>query len=315
MDEFALIDKIFRPLAKKGAPAFNLENDTAIYSPPRGFDLVFTKDVLIEAVHFPADSKPDVAARRLLAANLSDLAAAGAKPVGYLLGIMGSANAGENWLRKFAAALGQEQKKFSISLFGGDTTSGSRSLCLSLTAIGIVKAGSGLTRKGARPGDVLFVSGTIGDAYLGLQGILGKAAKNKFLVSRFERPETRVALGQGLIGLATATVDISDGLVADAGHIAEASRLGVEIDLNRVPISKEATRSGAAVKELICAGDDLELAFAVPQQKTGAVKKLSKRLGLPLTEIGRFVKGRGIQVLDQNRQIVDIKKPGYRHYT
>lgn len=315
MDEFEVIEKIFRPLAKKGPPAFNLENDTAIYSPPRGYDLVLTKDVVIEAVHFPADSKPEVAARRLLASNLSDLAATGAKPVGYLLGIMGSKKTDETWLKKFASALKAEQEKYKITLFGGDTTSGSKSLCLSLTAIGIVPKGKGLSRKGAKAGDVLFVSGTIGDAHLGLRGILGKGPRNDFLISRFENPEPRLDLGQGLIGLASATVDISDGLVADAGHIGEASRVGVEIDLTRVPISTQAKKTGASIKDLISAGDDLELAFSVAKGKVERITQLASNLGLPLTEIGRFVKGRGVRVLDQNRQKVDIKKPGYRHYT
>jgi thiamine-monophosphate kinase len=275
MDEFQIIEKIFKPLTSTGAPSFNLENDTAIFSPPNGFDLVLTKDAMIEDVHFLKAQEPSVIAKRLLRSNLSDLAAGGAKPVGYLLAIMG-ADLDEAWLRGFAAGLKEDQTEFGISLFGGDTTAGAKTLSLSLTALGIVKKGKGLTRAG----------------------------------SRFEKPEPRLALGQKLIGMATACVDISDRLVADLGHLAKASKVGAEIYLDKIPVSK----SGENILELITAGDDYELLFTVPESSQSEIETLSKKLNLPIAEIGKITEDPEVVVFDKNKAKVVMDKKGYRHF-
>ncbi len=312
MDELHIIETIFKPLAGKGAPSFNLENDTAIYSPPPGFDLVMTKDAMISGVHFLADQNPRAVARRLLRSNLSDLAATGAKPVGYLLAIMGPQDLPAAWLEKFADGLKQDQTEFGISLFGGDTTSGSKSLALSLTALGLVPKGRGLKRAGAKPGDLIFVSGTIGDAWLGLKALKGEIPHDDFLISRYEHPSPRLNLGQGLAGLATASVDVSDGLVADLGHLARASGVAARVFLESVPFSEKA--SGYDPGVLITAGDDYELVFTAPEGRREDILSLSNKVGIRVTEIGKISVGSGVVVFDKNNTTVEIEKTGYRHF-
>ncbi len=319
MDERGIIDNIFKPLAGEGAPAFGLENDTAIYSPPEGCDLVITKDVMIEGVHFPEGEAPGVIAQRLLRSNLSDLAAAGAKPVGYLLGLMAKETIGESWLKAFAAALKQDQEEFGIRLMGGDTTSVSNSLCWSLTAIGAVEAGRGLTRQGASKGDLICVSGTIGDAGLGLKCLTGKIERDEFLIGRFQKPEPRLALGQGLTGIASAVIDISDGLALDLENLCRASGVGAKVHLERAPLSGPAKKYAAGDQqkliELLTAGDDFELLFAVPVEKADQIPKLAKTAGLPIPVLGEITGGGECQFLDVKGRAIAFRKKGYRHFS
>ncbi len=318
MDEFGIIETIFRPLAAKGAPAFNLENDTAVYTPPKGHDLVLTKDAMIEGVHYPGNLKPEDIAKRLLRANLSDLAAAGAKPVGYLLGIMAGATMDAAWLKGFAKGLREDQEKFGISLFGGDTTSGSKTTCLSLTALGIVPTGKALTRKGAKPGDLLCVSGSIGDAGLGLQSLQDKIPANPYLEARFKTPDPRVALGRSLIGVAGAAIDISDGLLADITHLLVSSGVAAEVYLYEIPLSREALevvgKPQDRILELLAGGDDYELAFTVPKAHRMALGKISRTLDLPISVIGEIKAGKGLTLFDKNNKKVAVKNTGYRHF-
>lgn len=311
MDEIQIIDTIFKPLAKKGPPSFNLENDTAVYSPPEGYDLVITKDAMISGVHFLPGQNPATIAKRLLRSNLSDLAASGAKPVGYLLAIMGTDELDEAWLRGFAGGLKEDQEAFGIPLFGGDTTSGAKTLSLSLTALGLVEKGKALSRFGAKPGDLIFTSGTIGDACLGLKSLKGEIEKDDFLISRFETPSPRVALGQNLIGLASANVDISDGLVGDLEHLAKASKVGAEIYLEKIPVT---TPGQGNLNEMITAGDDYELLFTAPESARAEVEALSKKLNLALTVIGKIITEPGVVVFDKNKAKVVFDKTGYRHF-
>lgn len=308
MDELEIIETIFKPLSKKGAPSFNLKNDTAIYSPPEGYDLVITKDAMIEGVHFLKDQNSEIIAKRLLRSNLSDLAATGAQPVGYLLAIMGG-NLDEAWLKGFAAGLKEDQEEFGISLFGGDTTSGAKTLCLSLTALGLVEKGRGLTRMGAALGDLIFVSGTIGDACLGLKSLKGEIEKDDFLISRFEKPSPRLSLGQNLVGLASASIDISDGLVGDLEHLCQSSRVGAEVYLEKIPVSGDPEN----ILELVTAGDDYELMFTAPENYRAKIAALSAELRLPLSEIGKITPGTGVVVFDENKAKVIFDKTGYRH--
>lgn len=310
MDEFRIIETIFKPLSEPGAPSFNLENDTAIYSPPAGYDLVITKDAMISGVHFLKDQKPANIAKRLLRSNLSDLAATGAKPVGYLLAIIGG-TLDAAWLTDFAGGLKDDQEEFGISLFGGDTTSGAKTLSLSLTALGIVQKGKGIKRAGAAPGDLIFVSGTIGDAYLGLKSLKGEIEKDDFLISRFETPTPRFALGQKLIGLASTCIDISDGLVGDLEHLAKASRVGANIYLDRIPVTSPGQGN---LLELVTAGDDYELLFTAPENSRTQVEALANKLNLALTVIGEISDGPEVVVFDKNKAKVVLDKTGYRHF-
>ncbi len=318
MDERGIIETVFKPLAGEGAPAFGLENDTAIYSPPPGCDLVITKDVMIEGVHFLEGEAPGVIAKRLLRSNLSDLAASGARPAGYLLGFIGKKKVEEGWLKAFAASLKEDQEEFGIKLYGGDTTSGSKSLCLSLTAIGSVATGAALSRQGASKGDLICVSGTIGDAYLGLKCLTGEMAADSYLTGRFQTPEPRLGLGQGLIGMASATIDISDGLALDLENLCRASKVGAKVHLERLSLSGPAKKYLAddqqKLIELITAGDDFELLFTLPVEKRDQVPKMAKTAGLPITVIGEITEVGVCEFLDAKGQAIAFKKKGYRHF-
>lgn len=213
-------------------------------APPAGCDLVFTKDMMVSGRHFFADDPADLVARKLLRVNLSDLAAMGARPLGYLLGFAFPDHLDEALARDFCRGLAQDQAEFGLRLYGGDTVSGAGSLILSLTAIGAVGQGRALRRKGAQPGDDVYVSGAIGEAALGLKALLGTlppavaripdfAAIKDALINRYHLPRPRVALGMALAGHASAAIDISDGLLADLGHICEQSDCAMEIEAGR----------------------------------------------------------------------------------
>ena len=245
MDEFALIERVLAPLAvHDGARA--LADDGAVIAPGPGMRLAVTKDMMAEGVHFLADDPPERLARRLLRTNLSDLAAMGANPVGYLLGLASDARRDEAWCRAFARGLARDQAAFGLSLLGGDTIAAPGGLLtLSLTAIGEVSAETSMTRDGARAGDLVAVSGTIGDAALGLlsrqRGLAGVTdSQRRMLEARHDLPEPRLALARAIAPLAHAAIDISDGLLADAGHIARRSRLAVGIRVTDVPLSDAA---------------------------------------------------------------------------
>ncbi|MEO1191676.1 MAG: thiamine-phosphate kinase [Pseudomonadota bacterium] len=260
--EFETIARYFAPLA--GSPAaLGLGNDAAVLRPPPGRDLVLTADAMLQGLHFLPDDPAETVGRKLLRVNLSDLAAMGAAPLGYLMTCAWPASLEETWIAAFAEGLSEDQSRFGIDLLGGDTTGGPGPLTLSLTALGSVQPGKALGRDGAGAGDLVFVSGTIGDGILGLmvrQGQLNglSSTSEAYLTERYRLPTPRLALGQALSesGLATACLDVSDGLLADLGHIALQSALGAEIDAASLPLSE-------AAQEVIA--DDLER-FTTPKQ-------------------------------------------------
>ena len=338
MDEFQVIEEIFAPLAPAGAPAFGLSDDAAVYQPGAGRAMVITKDVMAAGVHFPADEDAGLVARKLLRVNLSDLAAMGAAPHGYLLGLALGSDTGSDtrieWLRAFAAGLAQDQKTFAVALWGGDTVSragaGVGGLVLSLTAIGSVPGGldSGeagcLRRNGAKPGDLIFVSGSIGDGALGLKCVQGDLPANEFLMARYRLPEPRIGLGQALggetlPGLATSCIDVSDGLLADLGHLAAASGCGAEIERSSVPLSDAARNMLITDADLwpaiLAGGDDDELLFTAPGEKRGAVMAAGKESGTPVTVIGRMTSaGAGVLLLDEKGNPVKVDGAGFQHH-
>jgi thiamine-monophosphate kinase len=302
MNERDLIARL-RPLATHAA-ARGLLDDAAVLSPALGRDLVFTHDVLVAGVHYlPGDPASDVA-WKLLAVNLSDLAAMGARPVGVLLGLALSGE-DDDWLAAFTTGLGRVLEKWNVALLGGDTTAGAASTVLGLTAIGEVPGGKALSRSGARPGDGVYVSGTIGDAGLGLAIARGEASPDKFLLNRYRRPEPRLALGQALVGVASAAMDVSDGLLIDASRMAEASGVGFDIDLTAVPVS-EAARArmvpgDAGLLALATAGDDYELLFTAAAPVASA------------TRIGTVRAGAGLSLTGTNGPLPLPERLGWEH--
>ncbi len=281
--EFDLIKK-FAPLA---APeGLGLLDDAAVFTPPPGRDLVVSADAIVEGVHFLPSDAPGLIARKLLRVNLSDLAAMGAIPLYYLLTLSLPRTTGEAWFAAFAAGLALDQAAFGIALLGGDTTSTPGPISLSATVIGHVAPGGALRRNGARAGDELWVTGTIGDGALGLLALRGELADSDgYLADRYHLPRPR--LGLALHGIVSAAMDVSDGLIQDAGHLASAAGLGVEIEAARVPLSAVARKAGR-LELCLTGGDDYELLMAVPPSRTGRLQTACSGIGLQVTPIGRF---------------------------
>ncbi len=295
MRERALIADLLAPLATHPA-ARGLTDDAAVWLPPFGRELVLSHDTIACGVHYLAADPPSDIAWKLLAVNLSDLAAMGATPAGVLLGVtLGDEN--DDWLRGFVSGLGRALTHFEVALFGGDTVRWGGAAVLGCTAIGHVERGAALPRSGARAGDEVWVSGTVGDAGLGLAVARGEALADKYLLARYRRPEPRLALGRALGGVASACMDVSDGLLIDAERLAAASGVAIEIDIGAVPLSAaavaRAANDEAARLAAATAGDDYELLFTA---SPGAGVEALATARVPVTRIGRVVAGSGMGV-------------------
>jgi len=284
-----------------------------VLTPALGRDLVLTHDMMACGIHYLSSDPPADVAHKLLAVNLSDLAAMGARPVAALLGLGLSPREDEGWLTAFTAGLAQASARFALPVLGGDTVAGLTSAVLGLTAIGDVPPGAALARAGARPGDRLWVSGNIGDAALGLRALRGEIAPDARLIEAYRRPEPRLALGLALRGLATACIDVSDGLLLDARRIAEASGVGVAVDLGRLPISRAAKALGADPADLAAGGDDYELLFTAPAAADDAIAALSRALKLRMTTIGAVSDGDGLVALAPDGAPLAAPRLGYEH--
>lgn len=308
-DEFGQIARLFRPLTRGAAGALDLLDDAAVIPQRPGFDLVVTKDALVAGVHFEPGEPPERTARRLLRANLSDLAAKAAEPFGYFL--MTAWSPDFDWPRRqaFSEGLREDGAAFDVSLLGGDTVSTPGPLTVSMTLLGWVPAGGMIRRAGARPGDLVLVSGPIGDGWLDWGPGQGRLDR-RWLPEAFRLPTPRLDLRDQLRADAHAAADISDGLIADAGHVARASGLGFRLDLDRMPISASAeawlaTQADRAkgLTMLATGGDDYELLITASPE--GA-----ERLGLPV--IGEVLSGEGVEVRSGGR-ILDTGAGGWRH--
>ncbi|MCH7887990.1 MAG: thiamine-phosphate kinase [Proteobacteria bacterium] len=323
MDEFSLIAELFAPLARGAPEALGLTDDAAVVEVPPGRRLVVTTDMVVAGGHFLADDPPAMVARKLLRVNLSDLAAMGAAPRTYLLALAVPRGTKEDWLEDFAAGLAEDQETYGIHLIGGDIVATDGPLVASLTALGEVSDGGEVLRSGARPGDLVFVSGTLGDAALGLRTLRGElagvdAAGRAALVDRYRLPQPRLALGARLSGIAHAAIDVSDGLVADLGHICECSKVGAEVEAERLPLSPAAQAAVDADRSLspvvLTGGDDYEIAFTAGPEVAGQVAELAAALALPLTKIGRITAGAEVRVVDDAGADVVLGARGYRHF-
>ncbi|MFT5180641.1 MAG: thiamine-monophosphate kinase [Alphaproteobacteria bacterium] len=326
-DEFELIERYFAPLSKGEPGAFGLTDDAAELAITPGKNAVVTTDAIIAGVHFPASEDPQTIASRLVRVNLSDLAAMGATPRGYTLVLALPDTTTPEWVAAFAQGLADEQQQFGITLLGGDTTRSNGGLMLSITMIGEVSDKSIILRSGASAEDDIYVSGTIGDATLGLALMEERITApdddtRRFLIGRFRTPTPRVEIGLGLNGLASAAADISDGLVADLNHICRASGVSAEVGLENVPLSAAAQRlvtdNQPLRLSLLTGGDDYELIFTAPTDLSGRLQELAVRCGVGLTRIGRVI-GRGEQpsavlVQDSNGRQVEVGDGGYRHF-
>lgn len=323
--EFTVIARYFKPLAAGRPGALGLADDAALIEVEPGHRLVVTADALVAGVHFLETDPAERIARKMLRVNLSDLAAMGARPTAYFLTIAFSGAVDEPWLAAFAGGLAADQAEFGVALMGGDVTATPGPLTLSVTALGQVAEGRALLRSGARAGDRILVSGTIGDAALGLKALRGELdglspQHRDFLIGRYHLPQPRLALGAALSAgkLATAALDISDGLVGDLGHICETSGCGAVLEAARVPLSAGAAAAleadPALRRPILTGGDDYELLVAVPAEHVAMVRAEGRELGIPLTAIGRIVEGAGVRVENELREEVHLDTVGYRHF-
>ncbi|MEE8302704.1 MAG: thiamine-phosphate kinase, partial [Candidatus Tectomicrobia bacterium] len=320
--EFEIIDKYFAPLSQGFAGAHGLTDDTASLLIGDGNEAVITLDTMVSGVHFLPTDPPDLIARKLLRVNLSDLAAAGATPRTYFLSLSLPSSVIDSWIAAFAGGLAADQMSFGVVLGGGDTTSTPGPLTLSLTAIGEAPRGQAISRAGAKPGQDIYVSGTIGDAALALALIQSGGVEQALrdapaLMARYRLPEPRVSLGTSLRGLATAAIDVSDGLIADLGHICRTSAVGAEVEVATVPLSPEAqnllSKRGDLSERVFTGGDDYELLFTARPEDAGNLSALSTTLGLPLARIGRTIEGDSPVLVSPLGEIVSLAGVGWRH--
>jgi thiamine-monophosphate kinase len=321
LSEFERIARFFAPLAAPGA--LGLVDDVALIDGPPGEQYVLKTDAIVEGVDFLPGTPADQVAQKLLRVNLSDLAAKGATPLGYLLVTALPKTLGEDWLQGFAAGLAKDQATYGIGLLGGDMSAIDGPITLSIAAIGRVAAGRAVLRSGARPGDVVYVSGSLGDAALGLavqQGrlALGDATEREFLVDRYHLPQPRLGLGQAISGHVHAMLDISDGLVADLGHLCDASHVAAVVEAATLPLSQAAQAALAGDRRWLMAvlggGDDYELLFAAPSSAAPALAAAARETGVAVTAIGRIEAGQGVRVLDAAGAVLPVPAAGYRHF-
>lgn len=332
MDEFELIARYFAPLAAAEPGALGLTDDAAVLPLPAGRELVVTADMLVAGVHFRADDPAESLGVKVLAVNLSDLAAMGADPRAYVLALALPAGwtqaQRQDWLAGFTCGLAAMQRAFAIPLAGGDTVATPGPLALSITALGTAPPAGPMRRSGARPGDVVWVSGTIGDGALGLRVLDGRlqmaeSALAEALSARYRRPQPRLALGRGLAGLAHACADVSDGLVADLAHICHASGVTATIGAERIPLSAAARiaigRQPALMAAVLGGGDDYELVFTAAEADSPAVERCASAAGTPVQAIGRIAEQSGagtpaVSVVTADGHPVDFAQAGWSHF-
>ncbi len=314
--EFDLIARLFTrpaPHARLG-----VGDDAALISVSSGMELAVSTDMLVSGRHFLADTDPYFLGHKTLAVNLSDLAAMGALPRWATLALA-LPEADTAWLERFSSGLFDLADKFQVDLVGGDTTRGPLNLCL--TILGEVEAGKALRRDGARVGDDIWVSGTLGGAMLGLRHLQGLMVLDEeeasACLNRLNAPEPRVALGRRLLGLAHAAIDLSDGLLADLGHILERSLVGAEIDLNALPAHPAVARRLAdpdVRRCLLAGGDDYELCFTAPSEHADAILEAARAVGVAVARIGRITGQAGLRVLDEHGNQMAIRARGFDHF-
>jgi thiamine-monophosphate kinase len=323
VDEFDWIDQCLRPLAAAAPEALDLLDDAALISARPGFELVVSADAIVEGVHFRASDPLDLVARKLLRVNLSDLAAKAAEPYAYLMTLCWPAASGWPERRRFAQGLAEDQARFGVRLLGGDTTATPGPFTASLTVFGWAPSGAMVRRSAARVGDVVLVSGTIGDGWLGLRAgeePLGLGPDDaEWLLDRYRLPQPRLSLATALRSYANAAADVSDGLLADAGRIGRASGLRLVLDLDRIPLSAPARAwlagqgdSVAARMALAAGGDDYEVVCTAPPENASRLAAAAAAAGVELSAVGEVTKGEGVRAIAKGVER-PIARAGYRH--
>lgn len=323
--EERLIARCFGPLATHPG-ALGLVDDAAVLTSPPGCDLVLTTDGVIAGVHFFTDDPPETIGRKALRMNLSDLAAKGAQPAGFLLSIALPAGTEDAWLTAFAAGLGDDARQYQCPLLGGDTDRTPGPMSVSITAFGIVPQGKIVRRSTAKAGDRIVVTGTIGDAALGVllrrdaglaQRLRLREVASAQLQDRYLLPQPRNALAAAVLQHASAAMDVSDGLAGDLAKLCRTSDVAAEVDVARVPLSEAARAAIAAdaalLETALSGGDDYEILLTLPPERLEAYRKAATEAGIAATEIGRIVAGQGARFLHDGKAL-SFARPSFSHF-
>ena len=323
LSEFSLIERYFANLSRSKVLAsseidLGIGDDCCLLSIPDNQQLALSIDTLNANVHFPAEASADLIAQRALAVSVSDLAAMGARPLAFSLALS-MPESDQAWLKSFSEGLAKAAEYYDIALVGGDTTKGPLSITVQVK--GLVPKGKSLKRRGANIGDLIYVTGSLGDAAAALAFMQGRldihSASQQYFKQRYYQPAARTDVGQSLQQLATAAIDISDGLVADLGHIAEHSGVAAKIYTDLLPLSfelREACESQQSLPLALSGGDDYELCFTAAPEHGDQLLELSELLDVPITEIGKIVEGSGVQCFDQQGLPLAFDKTGYQHF-
>lgn len=322
MNEFEILEKFIKPLSENHPSALNLSDDACIIDKLSTKQLVISVDSIVEGVHFLPNTTPYNIAEKLLAVNLSDIAAMGGTPKYYLLAAVFSKNLDERWISEFSTALYNLNQSYGVVSIGGDTVKHDGPICLSLTCIGEVDKYNAITRSGAKEGDSVYVTGTIGDAALGL--IIEKGEQSfdippqdsAFLISRYKSPTARTSIGSQLANIANGMIDISDGFIQDACHIAKNSEVQLNINLNTIPFSDSMLKiqQQKDITEIaLSGGDDYELLFTAPETFDGSIREIANLTGVSITKIGNVSEGNKLIITNANGEEVKFHKSGYQH--
>ncbi len=317
--EFNLIRKFFTKTYQRTDVTVGVGDDAAVVDVPVGKQLVVTTDTLVAGVHFPDATSPRDIAYKSIVVNLSDLAAMGAEPAWLTLSIT-LPEVDHDWLQAFSESFYQTCERFHVQLIGGDTVQGP--LSVTLQVMGLVDTDKGLRRSGAQPGDLIYLSGTLGDAAIGLDMVLGEGTDNAdsdWFISRLNQPEPRIALGLAVSNYCSSGIDISDGLAADLGHVLEASGCGATVYVDSVPLSDEARRyfehhGGTDWTQVLGSGDDYELCLTVSPENEAQFLEAAKPVAVPVTKVGEITEGSAICLLDDAGKEIKLKDAGYEHF-
>jgi thiamine-monophosphate kinase len=319
VNEFDLIKTYFQPLTPPQAQlVLGIGDDAALWQPTSGKQIVLTVDTLHLGRHFLPECPPDTVAHKALAVNLSDCAAMGAKPRGFLLSLS-LPEVDPRWVANFCEGLSRLANQYDLALMGGDTTQGP--LSVSITLIGEVAPGQALLRSGAQVGDDIYVSGTLGLPSLGLEILRNHRylpeATYEAIVGAYREPFPQVALGQALVGLASSCIDISDGFAADLGHILSQSGCGARVQVDALPkdpLLQEHAEPTQALTWCLTGGDDYQLIFTAPVKLRQTLEALSERLDLPLTRVGQITPGEMLICESASGETVDTGRGGWEHF-
>ncbi|MFL0810828.1 MAG: thiamine-phosphate kinase [Agarilytica sp.] len=327
MDEFELISQYFDRPAEDSRIVLAGGDDCALVNVPQGKELAFSIDTCIPGRHFFPEDQPENIASRAFRTALSDLAAMGASPLCFTLSLS-IPECDSAWLGAFSARLHEEAEMFSCPLVGGDTVRGP--LCITLQVQGLVPKGKAITRAGAKPGDIVYVSGRLGDAALALRCLQGEVSfstqKEQDEISRaYYTPQPHIALGERLSGVASAAIDVSDGFIADLGHICRLSKVGAELDVSALPISaifSDYVSEKESLQMALYGGDDYQLCFTAPESQSLAIAQMSDALNIPLTPVGHLSENEGIRAQSMNKSVApfidavsqEFRRDGYKHF-